>query len=224
MEIRDISYLLLCSQSSLYTGGHQILSAIQHACCRCYVSFTLDWAGDSARFCIDCVDKMLQELVKSLPPLKRQWLRLKMYQLHTPFLAIINPEIVESNDKRVAIKVPLNFITRNSWRTMFFAAISAGVDLTGGWAAFDIAEEFKIGVLYKSMKIDFLRRVDGDLTLICEDNQKITQAAEEAAKTGQRINLPVTVKGYCFHYSDKDPCIHSDLILSMKTFRNNPGT
>ena len=128
---------------------------------------------------------MLQELVKSLPPLKRQWLRLKMYQLHTPFLAIINPEIVESNDKRVAIKVPLNFITRNSWRTMFFAAISAGVDLTGGWAAFDIAEEFKIGVLYKSMKIDFLRRVDGDLTLICEDNQKITQATEEADELAQ---------------------------------------
>ena len=165
---------------------------------------------------------MLQEFMKSLPPLRRQWLRLKAYQLQTPFLAIINPQIVESGDKRVVIKVSLNFITRNSWKTMFFAAISAGVDLTGGWAAFDIAERHRIGVLYKSMKIDFLRRVDGDLTLICEDNQRIAQAAEAAAESGQRINVPVTVKGYCLHYSEKDPCIHSDLMLSMKVLRTDP--
>ena len=79
-----------------------------------------------------------------------------------------------------------------------------------------IAEQYKIGVLYKSMKIDFLRRVDGDLTLVCEDNEKIIKAAKEAASSGERVNVPVTVKGYCIHYSDSNPCIHSDLILSMK--------
>ena len=81
---------------------------------------------------------MLHGIVNALPPLTKQWLRLKAYQLQTPFLALINPQIIESNSNRVAIKVPLNFLTRNSWKTMFFAAISAGVDLTGGWAAFDI--------------------------------------------------------------------------------------
>ena len=44
---------------------------------------------------------------------------------------------------------------------MFFAAIAAGVDLTGGFYSFSLAEKNNLGVLYKDVSIEFKRRVDG---------------------------------------------------------------
>ena len=112
---------------------------------------------------------MLSRVLKSLSPGYRNLLRLRLYQLQTPLLLLINPQLTEVTEEKVEIRIPLSFISKNSWKSMFFAAIAAGADLTGGWAAFDIAEQFPVGVLYKNMSIDFLRRVDGDLSLVCLD-------------------------------------------------------
>ena len=57
--------------------------------------------------------------------------RLLSFQVHTPLLLMVGPEVVETNDSRVEIKIPLNYRTGNSWNSMFFAAIASGCDLTG---------------------------------------------------------------------------------------------
>ena len=100
---------------------------------------------------------------------------------------------------------------------MFFAAIATGIDLTGGWCSFAAAEKHNVGVLYKDVSIQFKRRVDGDLTLISRNNKAITEACEEAAKTGLRINVPVEIEGYCYDtFGDVKPVVTAQATLSMK--------
>ena len=156
------------------------------------------------------------KLISFLSPGQKNAMKLRIYQMQTPLLFLINPRIIEITNKKVEIRIPLSFITKNSWRTMFFAAISSGVDLTGGWAAFDIADKYKVGVLYKDMSIEFLRRVDDDLILRCEDVENIKEGALKAAETGERISVPVQVSGYVYKYSQTVPVIRSKLTLSMK--------
>lgn len=139
--------------------------------------------------------------------------------MQTPLLLLISPRIAEVTDERVEIVIPLNFVTKNSWKTMFFGAIASGVDLTGGWAAFDIAEQYRVGVLYKDMSIEFLRRVDDDLALVCEDSVAIRDGAIKASETGERVSVPVEVKGYVYKYSRTEPVIRSKMTLSMKKLK-----
>ena len=40
----------------------------------------------------------------------------------------------------------------------------------------------------------------------------------QAHKSGERVNVPVTVHGFCYHYSSSVPVIKSEMTLSMKSF------
>ena len=156
-------------------------------------------------------------MMRKLSPLWKNRMILLNFKVKTPFLMLTNPSVVESSISRSVIKVPLTWITRNSWKTMFFGAIASGVDLTGGWAGFLMAEKYpKIGILYKDMSIQFKRRVDEDLHLVCADGEKIQAACDEAVATKQRVNVPIAVDGYCYGYSKEKPVVEAQLTLSIK--------
>jgi hypothetical protein len=87
---------------------------------------------------------------------------------------------------------------------------------SAGWSAFEFGETHGIGALFKDVKIDFHRRVDNDLHIVCEDVQKIRGAAEQAVSTKKRVNVVVDVKGYVYEYSREKPCVTSQLTLSLK--------
>jgi len=134
-------------------------------------------------------------------------------------LAFVTPRVVENTVERVEIKIPLTWRTKNSWNTLFFAAIAAGADLTGGFRAFECAPARSVGVLYKDMSISFLRRCDGDLHLVSLDQAKVESAVEEAATTKQRVNIVVEVKGYVYSYSTTEPVVVAKMTLSLKQLK-----
>jgi hypothetical protein len=80
--------------------------------------------------------------------------------------------------------------------------------------AFEKSSEYNIGILYKDIHIDFLRRVDSDCTFICENGREISEGVLLAYKTGERVNVPVTVK--CYVLPCKEPCVIGKSTLSMK--------
>jgi hypothetical protein len=141
-------------------------------------------------------------------------------KLKTPMLAYVGPKIIDESDLCTEIMVPLNWRTSNSWGTMFFGAIAAGCDLTGGWAALRARERTNVGVLYKDMSIKFLRRVDGDLSLVCSDVPAVIEICREAALTGKRVNTTVEVRGYVRAYSDTTPVVSSSMTLSLKLIKS----
>lgn len=134
----------------------------------------------------------------------------------TPLLAFIAPRVIQNDATRVEIVVPLSWRTKNSWNTLFFAAIAAGCDLTGGFKAFELAPSRNVGVLYKDMAISFLRRCDDDLHLVSIDQEKVAQGIEEAVRTKQRVNVAVEVNGYVYSYSKTEPVVTAKMTLSLK--------
>ena len=124
--------------------------------------------------------------------------------------------LIEDSSVKTEMIVPLTWRTINSWKTMFFAGIAAGVDITGGFACLELAQQNNVGILYKDMNIKFLRRVDSDLNLICNDIEKIHACAQDAIDTNTRQNVVVDVRGYCYKYSKEKPVISASLTLSMK--------
>ena len=95
---------------------------------------------------------MIKRLLSSLDPSSRARVILLQSSITTPMIAFTGLKLVEDSPLKTEFIVPLNWRTRNSWGTMFFAGIATGVDLTGGWCALRIAEEQSIGMLYKDIK------------------------------------------------------------------------
>ena len=131
-------------------------------------------------------------------------------------LVWVSPQIVEVGELSTTIRIPLNFRTKNGFNSMFFAAIASGIDLTGGFYGFGLAEEANMGILYKDVNIHFKRRVDEDLTLITRNNPSVRKAIREAEQTGERFSIPVSVEGYCLSYSDEKPVVSATATLSLK--------
>ena len=153
---------------------------------------------------------------------RREQLSLLLYSLKTPMLLLLQPKVVEITTKRVVIRLPLTYISRNSWGTIFFGAIAAAADLTGGFHAFEHGPSKKVGVLYKDCTFQFLRRADGDLHLVCEDGLSVADAIAKADLTGERVNVPVSVAGFCYHHSTSDPVFLSKMTLSLKSLKKKP--
>ena len=159
---------------------------------------------------------MFARWVAGLPSPRRESVKLFIYSLQTPMLLLLRPKVRLNTPQRAEIVIPLTWFSKNLWRTMFFAAIAAGADLTGGFAAIELAPAANVGFLYKSFSCRFLRRVDGDLVLVCDDGEKVAAGVETAARTGERVNVDVRVYGLVEKHSLTEPVFDSALTLSFK--------
>lgn len=112
-----------------------------------------------------------------------------------PMIAWIGPSVVQLDDDRCVIRVPLNWRTKNHLRVMYLGCMVAGADLAGGVMAMRCirAADCQIDLLFKNMKADFLRRADGDAHFICESGAAVAAAVQEAVQTGQRVNIPLPI-------------------------------
>jgi hypothetical protein len=158
----------------------------------------------------------MNQLINSLPQATRARVSLLVKSLKTPMIAFTGLRIVEDSNLLTEVLVPLSWRTKNSWDTMFFAAIGTGVDITGGWCAMDIAEQQRVGLLYKDVSIRFHRRVDSDLSLICRSVSDVHSGVRQAVQSGERVNVPVVVEGFCYAYSRQKPVVTAQLTLSLK--------
>lgn len=124
-----------------------------------------------------------------------------------PLFAFTSPSVVEISEKKLVLKIPLNYRTRNHLGVMYFGALNIGAEASAGvLAMFNIQKSGKrIDFLFKDYKVNFLKRADGDVHFICEDGEIISDLIQKAAETSERLNA--TLKGYAV-VPKKDPNAH----------------
>jgi hypothetical protein len=141
-----------------------------------------------------------------------------------PLVAIVSPTILEMNDHKTVLKVPLNYITRNHLNTMYFGALNIGAELGIAALAFKLTREFalrsptgeKIDFIFKDFKAQYFKRAEGDVHFICEENQIVIDQIKEAEHSSERITR--ALKAYAVVPS-RDPLekiAEFDLTLSVR--------
>lgn len=112
-----------------------------------------------------------------------------------PMLFFIKPWVLEMSDEQVVIKVPLSRRTKNHLGCMYFGALAAGADLAGGLVAMSEIRASKepISLIFKDLKADFLKRVEGHAHFICRDVLGIRDLVQRAIASGERVEMPVHV-------------------------------
>src|SRR4051794_40679439 len=101
--------------------------------------------------------KLANDLVNSIPVSAslRATAKLRVVGLFkVPVLFFLSPSVVEFNDYRCVVKIPLTRRSKNHLGSMYFGALAAGADAAGGLIAWKLGDEFaakgrKISLVFK---------------------------------------------------------------------------
>lgn len=165
---------------------------------------------------------LAKELSKRVPAHVKQTLKLRaLGALKIPLLFFLSPSVVEINDYRAVVRIPLTRRSKNHMNCMYFAALAAGADVAGGLIAWKLIEEQalrgqKISLLFKDFKAEFLKRAEGDVLFTCEEGLAIRQMVERVAASGERENMPVHVTATVPSKLGSEPVAQFTLTLSLK--------
>lgn len=108
----------------------------------------------------------------------------------------VAPRIVEYNEKRTVVRIPLNWRTRNHLGSMYLGVLTVGADIASGFYAFHSSRTkgLKISLAFKSLSADFISRPESDVYFIADAGTQVDEMIAESKQTGERINTGIEVK------------------------------
>ncbi len=139
-------------------------------------------------------------------------------QHKVPMMAYAGVEIAEVDAEHSVIKIPLQKETKNHLDSMYFGALAVGADAAGGMIALYhiMLSGQNISLVFKDFSAQFLRRPEADVCFSCYDGKAIKQAVEQALASGERVNLPLTIKATTPETSGDEVVATFTLTLSLK--------
>lgn len=142
------------------------------------------------------------------------------YFIHfqVPLISKVKPKIITLDNSALVIKIPLNRMTRNHLRSMYFGTLSIGADLAGGLHAFYLAKQQNtaISLAFKSFEAQFLKRPEDDVYFVCNNGAIIQEMLNETLSSGLRINRKISVMAYTDYPAMNNLVATFSLELSLK--------
>ena len=138
--------------------------------------------------------------------------------LRIPLLGSVHPSVVEMDEDRCVIRVPLRRWTRNHLGSMYFGALAIGADCAGGIMAVEQIRrrKAKVSLVFKSFKAEFLKRPEADVYFICEEGARIRALVERVLASDQRMAEQIHLTAAVRTPAGFDPVARFELELTLK--------
>lgn len=141
-----------------------------------------------------------------------------------PVLAWVAPRVIEFDDERCVIVIPLGWKTRNHLGAMYFAALAAGADCAGGLLAMRLIQKSgqPIALVFQDFHAEFLKRAEGDVRFEFQDGAAVREFVQKVSASSERMSMPVHVIATVPSSDTPDaPIAKFRLTLSLKNRRTN---
>ena len=155
--------------------------------------------------------------------MKRDWkstMTVRLWALRNVFLLwMIGPRILEINERRCELVVPLNWRTRRrDIHAMYLGTLCMGADIAGGLIAFQIMTRAKerYSFVFKDIRGDFFKRAEDDVHFTCTDGPLIRALVDRALASDERQEATVTIVATVPKKLGDEPVARFALTLSMK--------
>lgn len=149
----------------------------------------------------------------------KETLNLRLFGLaKIPLLFLASPSVVRLTAKECEVRIPLNWLTRNHLKSMYFGTLAMGADCAGGLMAMDAIRKSgkKVSLIFKDFQAQFLKRAEGDVHFICKDGEEIRKQVAETIRTKKRVNRTLNVVATTPKVSGKEAVAKFQLTLSLK--------
>jgi acyl-coenzyme A thioesterase PaaI-like protein len=174
------------------------------------------------------IGKAASALTELLPANLKHTLQIRGVTLvKIPLLFFVSPYVVEVNESRAEIRIPLSWRTKNHLGSMYFGALAIGADAAGGLIAWRLIDEAnkhlreagqneRMDLVFKDFKAEFLKRPEGDVHFVCEEGRQIKDLVTKALKGGERESMPVHITARVPSKLGDEPVAQFILTLSVK--------
>ncbi len=147
-------------------------------------------------------------------------LAVRLWAFRNVFLLwFVKPSILEINERRCVVRIPLNWRTRrNDIHAMYLGVLCMGADVASGLISFDQMQKrrLNLSIIFKDMKAEFLKRAEGDVHFINEDGALIMELIERTLATGERQQATVHVTATVPSKLGNEPVAKFEMTLSLK--------
>jgi len=147
-------------------------------------------------------------------------LAVRLWSLQNVFMLFLaSPKIVEINERRCVVRVPLNWRTRRrDIKAMYLGVLCMGADVAAGLIAFDLVRKQKarVSFIFKDIKGEFLKRAEGDVLFTNEDGPVIVDLLRKTMESGEREEATVHVTATVPDKLGDEPVARFELTLSLK--------
>jgi len=115
--------------------------------------------------------------------------------------------VTEITEEKAVVTIPFKFLTKNPFKSMYFASQAMAAELSTGVLA--ISQTYKrkpsVSMLVFEMSANFSKKARSTVAFTCDDGLKIKKAVEETMKTGEGVTVNVKSTGV-----DKDGDVVSE--------------
>ena len=147
-------------------------------------------------------------------------LAVRLWSLQNVFMLFLaSPKIVEVNERRCVVRVPLNWRTRRrDIHAMYLGVLCMGADVAAGLIAFDLVRKQKtrVSLIFKDIRGEFLKRAEGDVLFTNEDGPVIVELLRKTMESGEREEATVHVTATVPDKLGDEPVARFELTLSLK--------
>src|SRR6476619_4344961 len=114
----------------------------------------------------------------------------RLWSLQNVFLLwLVSPKIVELNENRCVVRIPLNWRTRRrDIHAMYLGTLCMGADVAAGLIAFRLvnARKERVSFIFKDIRGEFLKRAEGAVVFTNDDGPLIQELFARTLATGER--------------------------------------
>jgi len=146
-------------------------------------------------------------------------LGIRLWALRNVFLLYFTkPSVIEVNERRCEVRIPLNWRTKNHLHSMYFGALCIGADIAGGLICFHLMSVMKVQLsfVFKAVHGDFLKRPEAAVHFSCEDGEAIQALVRRAVASGEREETTVHVTARVPTKLGDEPVAKFEMTLSVK--------
>jgi acyl-coenzyme A thioesterase PaaI-like protein len=161
----------------------------------------------------------IRNALNVVPEPLRETALLRLFGLtQIPLLFLARPRVVEVSESRAEIVIPLNRLTMNHLRSMYFGVLAMGADCAGAILAMKLIDEAggDVSLIFGEFHAKFLKRAEGDVHFTSTDGAAVRALVEAAVATGERQTTPVRVVATVPSKTGDEPVAEFTLSLSLK--------
>ena len=114
--------------------------------------------------------------------------RMRLYMLSQLPLAFVAGLRVDRYDARGAsVSVPFRYITKNPFRSVYFAPLSMAAELSSGLLALEAVQQAgnKVSMLVLGMQAEYLKKAKSRITFRCDDRLALQDCIQQVVQTDE---------------------------------------
>lgn len=126
--------------------------------------------------------------------MQNKWKMFWYFLLHLPGAFFFGLEVISLTEELSLVRVPYRWSTKNPFKSIYFAALTAAAELSTGIIAMSALDPSKISMLVTRVEGQFLKKAKGPVLFECLQVQEMRKAVSAALEqdAGAKITMNST--------------------------------